>query len=74
MARRHPPGTDGEPRGAGARFAGLCDQCGTATVRVADDGKARHAGCDIAGHQVTVDEAIATVVKAGLVPDPADDW
>jgi hypothetical protein len=55
------------------RFAGLCDQCGTATVRVATDGKPRHHGCDIHGHQVTIDEAIANVVAAGLMEDP-DDW
>lgn len=67
-------GSDGEPRGPGHRFAGLCDQCGTATVRIAKDGKPRHAGCDIHGHQITVDEAIATLAKAGMVDDPADDW
>lgn len=73
MARS--PGTDGEPRGTGVRFAGLCDQCGTATARIAADGKARHLGCDLtAGHQITIDEAIAILAKAGMVPDPADDW
>lgn len=70
--RRKSPGTDGEARGPSVTFAGLCDECGTGTTRVATDGKPRHAGCDIEGHQVTISEAIDELIHAGILPD--DSW
>ena len=73
MTRRPSPGSDGEPRGPRVLLAGLCDQCGTVTTRTAIDGNPRHAGCDIAGHQITIDEAIANAIRLGLVEDP-DVW
>lgn len=63
----------GEPRGPRHKFAGLCDRCGLTTIRTAADGKPRHEGCDIGGHQITTDEAIAELARVGLIPDP-DDW
>lgn len=66
-------GSDGEPRGPRVLLAGLCDECGMTTTRRAGDGKPRHAGCDIHGHQVTIDEAIANLVRLGMVEDP-DVW
>lgn len=55
------------------KHSALCDRCGIATTHLADDGTPRHVGCDIAGHQVTLDEAIAALVTAGIIDDP-DVW
>lgn len=61
-----------ELRGSRARFVGLCDQCGKVTTRLNADKQPRHEGCETVG-QITVEEAIANAVAAGLIADP-DDW
>lgn len=61
-----------ESRGPDVLLAGLCDRCGYVTSRRNPEKVPRHLACEYAG-QVTIEQAIAACISAGLIADP-DDW